>query len=477
MKRLIKSEFIKLFKIKIHLLLIVLLTLSTIIITYISFKDYGKLYDDLKYYENFSGERIDSIGAAQIVDETLHQYAGQWSESTYQQIKEDYLKLIKKYPRTVIDDEAMRKVYGDNYKVIMYKSLAGTLKAEEFEDYMSHIETGRGYGIMTDATGRSYIHLYYQEDGIQNLLSLIYTSPYIMVETRSPDQSFDDMWSGYDETIRNGEQYIELLSSYGQFDSHQSVLKDYLISKAKDLPQTFDSTVPNNLFINALEKILLAPLFIVIILLANIFGIEKQNHMEEIIYPTVSSKRQITIAKLIVGTCVGVGVVWLQLLVCFLVSSIILPIHTWDIVLMDMASSHIASISSYIPYTYATVMFYCLILTIVGSMVVSLMTLGVSYFIKSRFVVLISMTILLVVSGFIKQITIIPALLKAFMPLNLLSFLDYFYGYTTEMSYPYFIFNNMVIPYRHIVIVAWGIISIIMIWILVKHSHDPAMSK
>lgn len=64
MKRLIKSELVKLLKSRTHLILIILLTLSTVILTYLSFKDYGRLYDDLKYYENFSGDKIDSISAA-----------------------------------------------------------------------------------------------------------------------------------------------------------------------------------------------------------------------------------------------------------------------------------------------------------------------------------------------------------------------------------------------------------------------------
>ncbi len=475
MKRLIKSELVKLLKSRTHLILIILLTLSTVILTYLSFKDYGRLYDDLKYYENFSGDKIDSISAAKIVDETLHQYAGKWSENTYQQIKKDYLQLVSKYPRQIINDEAMKKVYGDNYKTIMDKSLAGELTEDEFEHYMSTVDASRGYSLYGDEEGHCHIQLYYNEDGIYHLLSLIYTSPYF-VEENDASQTFDTVWEENDYIFKHGEQLVKDNYSYENSNSQQLILQDYLISQVHKLPQTFDSVVPNNLFLKALRNILWAPLFVVIILLANVFGIEKQYKMDEIIYPTSSSKHQITIAKLITGTCLGIGIVWLQLLVCFLVSSFILPIHTWNIVIINMASSFFIDWGQmYIPYTYLTVVVFCFLLTTVGSFAISLITLGISYLTKSRFIVVIVMTVFIVLSWFIKRMTFIPTLLKTFMPFNMLSFLDYFYGYTAEQGYPYFIFHNSVIPYRTIVIVGWSLIGILIVWMLIRQARKPAI--
>lgn len=473
MKRLIKSELYKLFKSKFHIALIILLTVSTIVLTYMSYKEYGRLYDDLRYYENFSGEKINSMSAAKIVDETLHQYKGQWSDETYQRMQEDYLDLISKYPRLVIDEEAMKRVYGEDYQTIMNKSLAGGLTENEIEDYMSKVDTGRGGSYFGNNNGYYHIELYYNEDGVRNLISLIYSSPYI-VGDREASEEFHNTWNEYNKILKDGKSIIKNGDSYRAMSSQDLLIQDYLISKAENLPQTFDSVVPNNLLINSLQRILLVPLFVVVILLANIFGIEKQNGMEEIIYPTVSSKYKITIAKVIVGTCVGVGVVWLQILVCFIVSYIILPIHTWNIVLTAMASSSITEYGqAYVPFTYLILALFGFVLITIGSFIMSLITLLVSYCKKSRFVVVIVMSVLIVFSWFIKQVSSIPMLIKGLMPFNMLSFLDYFYGYANQSIYPYLVVGNIVIPLRIMAIILWILFGIVAVWMLIRHSRKP----
>lgn len=475
MKHLIKSELYKLFKSKFHMILIILLTISTIVLTYMSHKDYGKLYNDFKYYENFAGEKINSISAAKIVDETLHQYKGEWSDETYQRMEEDYLDLISKYPRLVIDEEAMIKVYGVDYQTIMNKSLAGNLTESDIQDYMSKSDTFRGGYYSADRDGYYHIELYYNEDGVHNLISLIYSSPY-MVGDREGSEEFHSTWNGYDQIFKDGKSIIKNIASYRSMSSQDLLIQDYLISKAENLPQTFDSVVPNNLLINSLQRILLVPLFVVVILLANIFGIEKQNGMEEIIYPTVSSKYKITISKLIVGTCVDVGVVWLQILVCFVVSYIILPVHTWNMIITTMASSHVAENGqAYIPFTYLTLVLFGFILVTIGSFIISLITLLISYIKKSRFIVVIIMSVLLALSWFIKDIASIPMLIKGLMPFNMLSFLDYFYGYANQSVYPYLVLGNIVIPLRVMAIILWGLFGLVAVWWLVKHSRKPVV--
>lgn len=475
MKHLIKSELYKLFKSKFHMILIILLTISTIVLTYMSHKDYGKLYNDFKYYENFAGEKINSISAAKIVDETLHQYKGEWSDETYQRMEEDYLDLISKYSRLVIDEEAMIKVYGVDYQTIMNKSLAGNLTESDIQDYMSKSDTFRGGYYSADRDGYYHIELYYNEDGVHNLISLIYSSPY-MVGDREGSEEFHSTWNGYDQIFKDGKSIIKNIASYRSMSSQDLLIQDYLISKAENLPQTFDSVVPNNLLINSLQRILLVPLFVVVILLANIFGIEKQNGMEEIIYPTVSSKYKITISKLIVGTCVGVGVVWLQILVCFVVSYIILPVHTWNMIITTMASSHVAENGqAYIPFTYLTLVLFGFILVTIGSFIISLITLLISYIKKSRFIVVIIMSVLLALSWFIKDIASIPMLIKGLMPFNMLSFLDYFYGYANQSVYPYLVLGNIVIPLRVMAIILWGLFGLVAVWWLVKHSRKPVV--
>lgn len=480
MKKLIKSELKKILKSKMHILLIFLLTLSTLFITIFTFQSYGKLYDELRYYEDFSGKKISSITAAKLVDEKLHQYAGDMSDELYLKAKEDFLKLVHKYPREVIDAEAMKIVYGDGYEALMSKSLDGTLSESEFRDYMDRSQVMGRYSYSTDENGNVSIELYYEEDRVRDLIGLIYTSPYLS-DKSSLEDSFDSFWSYYQTILINGKNYLDdhyfskILSP-----QYKTVLQDDLILKSKNLPLTFDSVVPNNLLMNALQNILWVPLFIVLILLANIVGIEKQYHMEEIVYTTASSKRKITIAKLLTGTIIGVGVIWLQILVCFIVSYMILPVHTWNIVIMEMASSSIGeTISLYIPFTYLTVIVYALILTTVGSFTVSLLTFVFSYFTKSRFITLIIMTVFLIVSWFIKRIMFIPILIKALLPFNMLSFLDYFYGYTAEYQSgdPYIMFGDSLISLRTLIPIVWIVIGIIIIVIVIKHTRRSYIYK
>lgn len=238
--------------------------------------------------------------------------------------------------------------------------------------------------------------------------------------------------------------YQEYLEEYPS-EEKLKLVKDtqvFLEKEAKSLQNTFDSVIPNEMIIDGMENCLWIALICISIILANTFGIEKQYDMEQLIYPTKASPFNITIAKITAGTIVSFVTMLCTLLSCFLVSYILLPVHTWDVAIIGEVG--IRSV-----YSYQDVLVSLLKLSLMCSLATACISLLLSYITKNKFVVIVIMflyfgsIIFLDIQGYFKMMH----------PYNMLHISQYFYNMNA-----YTRLGGEIVPYRDIVFIIWAVI-------------------
>lgn len=471
MKRLIISEFKKIFKNKINNILIFILSLLTIGITIFTYNNYAKVYDENAYYADFKGNKLNNgIEKARFVDKQLHQYKGEWNQQKIEQIKSDYYKLILKYPRKSLDQEKMIAVWGEHYQELLDLMNKNALTERKLEEYCTKYNKNMSF---KSSIGNDYITIetYYKEDPIIRTIGLIYYHAYMDIDAYKEVDLKN--WDEINNNLINIKDTIGYEYFFGKQYSQQeqNILLEYYYNHSQNLPIYFDSTISNNLMFDSLENVLLLPLFLVVIILANVFGIERQTKMESILYPTKTTKQKLIIAKLITGIIAGLFIVFSQVILCIIVSYMLVPIHTLDIVVLPMANT---SIGEYVPYTYLTMLIQGLLFIAISTLSISIITLLLSYVLPNRFAVVIIMIVFLTASFFLGQLEIIPTIIKLFLPYNMSSFLKCFYGYIVagQYDYPYIFINSTLIPLKWIMFIIWIFLSSLTSYLMIKHSKN-----
>lgn len=435
---LIKSEFYKLYKRK-SLLLVLLIGL--LLGGYLSVSSYHQ-YNQLGYltndYADEQGNQLTPVELANYVDQEIHKYAGEVKQDVLSKIQKDYKEKLIKFTSYQIDDIKMKDIYGNAYKDI----LNGKIKEKDISNYM---DENKSFEYTSDEQGRIDIEIFYENEDILNTVHLIY----------------QDLIYQYN-ILLNGLELSEmnpLLSSYYQNYFQQG-------------NHYFDSSLSMNLLSTSLGHMIVISLYILVIVFANLFGIEKQYHIEQVIYSTKVTKFKITIAKVITALIVSVIYIMLFLLLGFVISSMMLPIRNLNIMNMVMSASSLNGYAHmYVPFSYIDILIQAVLLILIGTITIITLVCLLSYFIKNRFVIVVIMFGFLFVGMILKDAQYVNDFIRALLPMNMLFYVEYFIGYVNEsVSYPYFVFDK-VISYRFIVVVLWSIISTLLIGIIFYHSQ------
>lgn len=224
---------------------------------------------------------------------------------------------------------------------------------------------------------------------------MIYFAPYLG-DKNYENEDIRGFWKFIAAEFENADKVISSQYFFGRDISKekQQAMIDYYISHSKNIPDEFDSTIPNNLLLDALENILVLPLFIVAIILANMFGIERQTKMEDIIFTTATTKKKITLVKMIVGILISLIVVFMQIAICMIASYIFLPVHSWNLMVMPMAGTAIG----YVPFTYQTILIQSFLFIVISCISIAIITMLLSYLMPNRFIVVVIMIVFLILS-------------------------------------------------------------------------------
>lgn len=478
MKRLILRELKKIFKSKATLILLIILTIGCAISIYFNISNYSPIYEEQRSYANLQGEKINHVEAAKLVDKILHGYAGEWNQEKINQINQDFYDLLKEYPRNEFDESSMKKIYGNDYLDYVRNVEENGCDEDEFRERMDKNNV-KSYSFMTDEDGNIILNYYYKNDPILSVISLAYEG-----NDSSIFQGSHGYWNQeINEILKNKRTLLidvdgRKMSTAGIIAQRDDTLSkeqretliDYIQNEMNELPSTFDSSVPNNIFMSQLQFVLLIQAFVVVVILANVFGIEKQYGMDMIIYPTKVTKYKIVIAKFIAGFLIALGVLWSQILVSLLVTYLILPIHNWNIAVMAMGGTQIEDVI----ITYSNLFLQTIVLSTIGTLAIAFITMILSYITKNRFIVVISMFVFLGFNFILQDLSLIPSIIRALHPYNLMNFMNYFIGSNScSFGFPYMFIGNHIMLMRTLIVGIWIVIILVGCCLAIRNAKKP----
>lgn len=463
--RLIKSEIKKIFKIKMNIVLLIIAILGTsgfVGLKYFEYSSYMPL-------QNQQGENIENISLLRYADNIRHQYTGEWTLEKSKQYNKDYQELIKKYKaNSKINEQEMESHYGKDYQYLLDKYNNNDLTTK---DYFEYVEKNDLWKFTDDSFYEGDMNsldlwdliIYYQADELIDGIKTAYIDGYGRSDRKSIEvyiKMVNDLLIDKNLNIDSKEGFEEYNISNGFYiTDFVDDVKVYLEEQAKSLPNTFDSTIPNQMIIDAMDNTLWISFICIIIILANTFGIERQYNMEQIIYPTKASVFRVTIAKIVTGTLISFVIMVLTMLSCLLVSYVLLPVHTWNIAIIGGDGIKIA-------YTYLDILIYTFALGIMCSFATACLSLVLSFIIKNRFAVIITMFIYFGSIIFLN----IQGIYRLMHPYIMLHSYEYFSRFE---SFTYI--GDKITPYRDIVLVGWLIIiTITFVAMILRSKMKPA---
>ncbi len=449
MKRLIRSEIKKILKNRFHQLLIVLCMISVIALTFICYHgnpdNINQIPVDGYTFEN---EIVSYLDYYKYADSILMKYEGEWSQEKYEMIKKESLDLMKKYAID-INEEQMIEYYGKNYKELIHKSLNHELTLQELEGELK--KSGKelyDYIYDIDSNNPKYvqIHIIYGED-----------------ESHYPIDTY--LW------ILHNASYSTLMNE-GFNELRDSGIQEYhtLVSQ-KTGTHYFSSPVGHNIFINVLEKSLFPVVIAILVILANVYGIEKQYDMEQLVYSTKMTKQKVVQAKWIAGIILSVGLMLIAFLISFVLGNLFLPVHSFSMPVISLGTMLGGYPDFRMMINYWQLYLVIILLICVGAMAVSVVTMMVSYVFKSQFITIIILMVLLFITTIMPGASFCPP----FVILNLIpqyvagfGLVSILFGGCALGELPY-VFGE--VPLWIFVVGIWTLVTCVLYILITKHTH------
>lgn len=443
MKKLIQSELYKLFKQKGFIWLFIV---GILFGCFQGSRVYTNYYQKgfLNYeYANEQGEKLSPTELLVYADDMIHSYQGPVDEKTYKKIQEDYQNKLNQYNSSRLDDKKMKSHYGEGYQDI----LSGKITEDNIGKYM---EKYKAFDYMSDEQGLIQIDVFYENEAILNTINFVYGDLLQQYQILLEGTQFKTEQYNADQEKQFQHYYQSLFDSYNN---------------------NFESPISMNMFMMSLEKMLIIPLLICVIVFANCFGQEKQYNVEQLIYTTKATKYKITLAKIIVAMLVSFGYMLVFMGIGYILSMIYLPIRNLDIIQMNMAQTFLNMTGAlYVPMTYKDILIVGMVLVSVSFLTIISLLLGLSYSLKNKFVIIVIMFGIILGGIVILNISAITDIIRAFIPSHMIYFTKYFAGFINrKISYPYIVSGD-VISYRMIVVSVWSLISFIIMITMCFHA-------
>ena len=403
MRRLIQSEFKKIFKSKVNIVLLLILFIFN------GYRTYQVYHQPLQYRTDIvmkDENGIERTGLAywRLADQIQHSYAGTLSEKTIQQMDKDFRAIMNKYTETTLDEEKMKAVYGDNYETLLKDARSGKYTGKEvnelFENYMQ-ISGGISYEEI-EGSDKVKVHVedYLKHDGVRQLYSNIYD---YYIEDKKDVADYENFSSDaqrkwlHPDQLSKEQLHIEI-AGFEYPDSIYDATMENFINRYKSASHEIDSNIPNTLFVEALYNLEFASLLILVIILANTFAMEKHYKTYQIMIPTAAGNKKITAAKLCAGILLALGIVLIQFLIVYIMSCMFLPLRGLNLTYYSQSQASL-NIAAYV-FTYRTLIVNAMLLISVAAMASACVTMLVSYITKNRFATVIPLLLVTLISGF-----------------------------------------------------------------------------
>ncbi len=484
MRRLIQSEFKKIFKSKINIVLLLILFIFN------GYRTYQVYHQPLQYRTDIvmkDENGIERTGLAywRLADQIQHSYAGTLSEKTIQQMDKDFRAIMNKYTETTLDEEKMKAVYGDNYETLLKDARSGKYTGKEvnelFENYMQ-ISGGISYEEI-EGSDKVKVHVedYLKHDGVRQLYSNIYD---YYIEDKKDVADYENFSSDaqrkwlHPDQLSKEQLHIEI-AGFEYPDSIYDATMENFINRYKSASHEIDSNIPNTLFVEALYNLEFASLLILVIILANTFAMEKHYKTYQIMIPTAAGNKKITAAKLCAGILLALGIVLIQFLIVYIMSCMFLPLRGLNLTYYSQSQASL-NIAAYV-FTYRTLIVNAMLLISVAAMASACVTMLVSYITKNRFATVIPLLLVTLISGFagfFNQLS--PGMvIDQFFPSQMVHFTQFFTvalnPHMGEML-PYFSIGGYSLAWKNVIMLFWIISIVIISLCMLMHSRRHVKS-
>ena len=484
MRRLIQSEFKKIFKSKVNIVLLLILFIFN------GYRTYQVYHQPLQYRTDIvmkDENGIERTGLAywRLADQIQHSYAGTLSEKTIQQMDKDFRAIMNKYTETTLDEEKMKAVYGDNYETLLKDARSGKYTGKEvnelFENYMQ-ISGGISYDEI-EGSDKVKVHVedYLKHDGVRQLYSNIYD---YYIEDKKDVADYENFSSDaqrkwlHPDQLSKEQLHIEI-AGFEYPDSIYDATMENFINRYKSASHEIDSNIPNTLFVEALYNLEFASLLILVIILANTFAMEKHYKTYQIMIPTAAGNKKITAAKLCAGILLALGIVLIQFLIVYIMSCMFLPLRGLNLTYYSQSQASL-NIAAYV-FTYRTLIVNAMLLISVAAMASACVTMLVSYITKNRFATVIPLLLVTLISGFagfFNQLS--PGMvIDQFFPSQMVHFTQFFTvalnPHMGEML-PYFSIGGYSLAWKNVIMLFWIISIVIISLCMLMHSRRHVKS-
>lgn len=479
MRRLIQSEFKKIFKSKVNIVLLLVLFIFN------GYRTYQVYHQPLQYRTDIvmkdeNGVERTGLAYWKLADQIQHSYAGTLHEDTLQQMDKDFRTIMNKYAETDLDDEKMKAVYGDNYEALLKDARSGKYTGKEinelFENYMQ-ISGGISYEEI-EGSDKVKVHVedYLKNDDVRQLYSNIYG--YFIEDKKNVDGyenfSFEAQKKWLHPDQLNTEQLNIEIAGLEYPDSIFDATMENFINRYKSASHEIDSNIPNTLFVEALYNLEFASLLILVIILANTYAMEKHYKTYQIMIPTAAGNNKITAAKLCAGILLALGIVLMQFLIVYIMACIFLPLRGLNLTYYSQSQASL-SITAYV-FTYRTLIVNAMLLISVAAMASACVTMLVSYMTKNRFATVIPLLLVTLISGFagfFNQLS--PGMvIDQFFPSQMVHFTQFFTvalnPHIGEML-PYFSIGGYSLAWKNVIMLFWMISIVIISLCMLLHSR------
>ena len=484
MRRLIQSEFKKIFKSKVNIVLLLILFIFN------GYRTYQVYHQPLQYRTDIvmkdeNGIERKGLAYWRLADQIQHSYAGTLSEKTIQQMDKDFRAIMNKYTETTLDEEKMKAVYGDNYETLLKDARSGKYTGKEvnelFENYMQ-ISGGISYEEI-EGSDKVKVHVedYLKHDGVRQLYSNIYD---YYIEDKKDVADYENFSSDaqrkwlHPDQLSKEQLHIEI-AGFEYPDSIYDATMENFINRYKSASHEIDSNIPNTLFVEALYNLEFASLLILVIILANTFAMEKHYKTYQIMIPTAAGNKKITAAKLCAGILLALGIVLIQFLIVYIMSCMFLPLRGLNLTYYSQSQASL-NIAAYV-FTYRTLIVNAMLLISVAAMASACVTMLVSYITKNRFATVIPLLLVTLISGFagfFNQLS--PGMvIDQFFPSQMVHFTQFFTvalnPHMGEML-PYFSIGGYSLAWKNVIMLFWIISIVIISLCMLMHSRRHVKS-
>ena len=354
MIKLIQFELKKIFKSKFNLLLLILIFGTCF---YMIREQSSRHYYPFEG-ENISleGETLSDIETMRYLDEFKHLHAGNVDENYLKEMQDLYNSYIEKFQMDELDDELMKKAYGDNYLEIIEAGMNGSMSESEIEELRQKIYDAQDsseiqYGvywpdIYYNEDGTFSLNIFYKNQDKSRILSMLFSPSYEMLankeehlinyndiknknyEMHEYDSSRIDFHSGFLRAEYITEDELALLNEdYVNWLNHKFLSNSTYADSEVGL-ETLNRMIGDSSMV--LSRLLL--ILLIVVLCADVFSIERSNYVDQLLACSQKGNRQVYVAK-------WITMLILSILICigFVIMAVgyvryLVPIRNWNLV-------------------------------------------------------------------------------------------------------------------------------------------------